>query len=157
MDLLLPGPSLAEWLLATLAGKKVALWTGPDAGRGLGGRAARTTTTMLRSRLGWVELAGASGLDALVVVATLDGVEPPADALAAVGGGGLLVELAHPPKVPLWRPSRWAARGELVRRASASRAGLWLGRGCFAVEQWAPIDAPRVLVTCGRVRAIPGA
>jgi hypothetical protein len=151
MDLLLPGPSLAEWLLATLADKKVALWTGPDAGRGLGGRAARQTTTALRQRLGWTGLAGASGLDALVVVATLGGAEPPEEALRAVNGGGLLVELAHPPKVSLWRPSRWAVRG-----ASASRATLWLGRGCFAVEQWAPIDAPRVLVTSGRVRAIPG-
>lgn len=156
MDLLLPGPSLAEWLLATLAGKKVALWTGADAGRGPGGRAARQTTAALRERLSWPSLAGASGLDALVVVAALGGAEPPEEALRAVNGGGLLIELAHPPKVSLWRPSQWAARGELVRRASASRATLWLGRGCFGVEQWAPIDAPRLLVTCGRVRAIPG-
>ncbi|MFY0537394.1 hypothetical protein [Nannocystis pusilla] len=35
--------------------------------------------------------------------------------------------------------------------------GVWLGHGCYAVEQWAPIDTPRLLVTCGRVRAIPGA
>ncbi|MFY0537393.1 hypothetical protein [Nannocystis pusilla] len=51
MDLLLPGPGLAEWLLAALSGKKVALWTGSDAGRGRGGRAARATTTALRDRL----------------------------------------------------------------------------------------------------------
>lgn len=157
MDLLLPGPSLAEWLLARFAGKKMALWTGPDAGRGRGGRAARATTTALRERLGWVELAAASGLDGLVVVAALGGAEPPAEALQAVRGGGFLVELAHPPVVPLWRLKRWAARGELVRRASEDRAALWLARGCYAVEQWAPIDAPRVLVTSGRVRAIPGA
>lgn len=157
MQSLLPGPPLAEWLLASFAGKKMALWTGPDAGRGRGGRAARATTAALRERLGWVEPAGASGLDGLVVVAALGGVEPPLAALPAVRGGGWLVELAHPPPVPLWRPSRWAARGELVRGASAARAGLWLGRGCYAVEQWAPIDTPRVLVTCGRVRAIPGA
>ncbi|MDC0718431.1 hypothetical protein [Nannocystis bainbridge] len=156
MDLLLPGPGLAEWLLAALGGKKVALWTGPDAGRGRGGRAARATTTALRQRLGWTELAGASGLDGLVVVVALGGAEPPEDALRAVQDGGALVELAHPPVVPLWRPSRWAARAELVRRASQARAGEWLGRGCFAVEQWAPIDTPRLLVTCGRVRAIPG-
>lgn len=157
MDLLLPGPGLAEWLLAALSGKKVALWTGSDAGRGRGGRAARATTTALRDRLGWVAPAGASGLEGLVVVMALGGVEPPADVLQAVQGGGVVIELAHPPVVPWWRPSRWAARAELVRRASESRAGVWLGRGCYAVEQWAPIDTPRLLVTCGRVRAIPGA
>ena len=36
------------------------------------------------------------------------------------------------------------------------RARAWLGLGVYAVEQWAPIDLPRVLVTCGRWRAIPG-
>lgn len=157
MDLLLPGPPLAEWLLATCAGKKMALWTGPDAGRGRAGRAARATVSALRERLEWIAAGETGGLDGLVVLAALGGAEAPEAVVAAVRAGGLVVELAHPPPVPLWRPTRWAARGALVRGASANRAGAWLSRGCFAVEQWAPLDVPRLLVTCGRVRAIPGA
>lgn len=157
MDLLLPGPPLAEWLLATFADKKMALWTGPDAGRGRAGRAARAMVHALRERLGWTEVEPGGGFDGLVVLVALGGAEAPREASLAVRPGGWVAELAHPPPVPLWRPGRWAARGELVRRASASRAGAWLGRGCFAVEQWAPVDMPRLLVTCGRVRAIPGA
>ena len=37
------------------------------------------------------------------------------------------------------------------------RARAWLEFGLYGVEQWAPVDLPRLLVTCGRRRAIPGA
>lgn len=155
MDLLLPGPPIAEWLLAAGAGKKMALWTGPDAGRGRAGRAARAIVHALRARLGWVEPGAVS--DGLVVVMALGGAEPPDAALTGVRTGGQVIELAHAPPVPLWRPGRWASRGELIRRAGELRAGAWLRRGCFAVEQWAPLDVPRLLVTAATVRAIPGA
>jgi len=42
-----------------------------------------------------------------------------------------------------------------VRMAAELRAQAWLGFGLYAVEQWAPVDLPRVLVTCGRRRATP--
>lgn len=112
----------------------------------------------LAERMGWGALTGGQGLDGLVVLTALGAAETlPEEALGSVRAGGHVVELAHLPPVQLWRPRRWAGRGALVRGASESRAGVWLGRGCFAVEQWAPIDMPRLLVTCGRVRAIPGA
>ncbi|HEY8376400.1 MAG TPA: hypothetical protein VIK91_07925 [Nannocystis sp.] len=154
MDLLLPGPPLAEWLLAVSADKKMALWTGPDAGRGRAGRAARTTVNALRAQLGWVDPGGAT--DGVVVVVALGGAEPPDAILSGVRAGGPVIELAHVPPVPLW-PGKWAARGELVRRASELRAGAMLRRGCFAVEQWVPLDVPRLLVTSARVRAISSA
>jgi hypothetical protein len=43
-----------------------------------------------------------------------------------------------------------------MRSAAELRARAWLEFGLYGVEQWAPVDLPRLLVTCGRRRAIPG-
>lgn len=158
MDLHLPGPPLAEWFVYTFGDAKMALWTGADTGRGRVGRVLRATVMALRGRLGWKPLAGQVGLDGLVVLTTLgEDSELPASALAAVRPGGWLVELGHPPAVAPWRPLQWVRRGRALRRASEVRARLWLDRGCYALEQWAPVDLPQALVTCARVRAIPAA
>src|SRR5690606_5626951 len=157
MDLLLPGPPLAEWLMAMFAGKKMSLWTGPGAGRGRPGRTARATVAAIAEQAGWQALAGAGGAGGGGGLPALGAAEElPEAGLGSVRAGGHVVELAHAPPVELWRPTRWARRGALVREAAASRAGLWLGRGCFALEQWRPVDMPRLLVTSGQVRAIPG-
>lgn len=158
MDLHLPGPPLAEWFVYTFGDAEMALWTGADTGRGRVGRVLRATVMALRGRLGWKPLAGQVGLDGLVVLTTLgEDSELPASALAAVRPGGWLVELGHPPAVAPWRPLQWVRRGRALRRASEVRARLWLDRGCYALEQWAPVDLPQALVTCARVRAIPAA
>lgn len=148
MDLYLPGPPLGLWLDARLGGADMALWSGDGV--------RRAALAGLRRRP-WRELAGARGLAGLVVVAALaERCGAPAEALAAVRPGGWVIELGVPPRVSLW-PGRWRARRRLMRRAAELRAGEWLARGCYALEQWAPVDAPRLLVTCGRVRAIPAA
>lgn len=159
MDLHLPGPPLAEWFVYNFADAKMAVWTGADAGRGRVGRVLRATLLALRGRLGWTTLApGQRGLDGLVVLTALgEGSDLPAAGLAAVRPGGWLIELGHPPAVSAWRPLQWVRRGRALRRASEVRAREWLGRGCHAIEQWAPVDLPQALVTCGRVRAIPSA
>jgi hypothetical protein len=43
-----------------------------------------------------------------------------------------------------------ASAREPLRTAAELRAQAWLGFGLYAVEQWAPVDLPRVLVTCGQ-------
>lgn len=154
MELHLPGPPLAEWLVYRFRDARMAFWSGPEAGRGRVGRALRATLQAVGGRLGWTAPEG-GGFDGLVVMTALaEGSDLPATALAAVRPGGWLVEAGHPPPVPLWRPSRWGSRARIVRRAAEIRAGVWLGRGCYEVELWAPVDLPRVLVTCARVRAV---
>lgn len=149
MDLYLPGPPLGLWLDERVGAGRMALWAGAGVSRGI--------AAALRRRRTWTELAGAQELAGLVVVAEIaEACEVPAAAQAAVRRGGWVIELGVPPRVSLW-PGRWRARRRLIRRAAELRAGEWLARGCYAIEQWAPVDTPRLLVTCGRVRAIPAA
>lgn len=159
LDVQLPGPPLAEWLVFALGKARVAVWSGPGAGRGASGRVVGATVGALGKRLAWSPLGPTDppgSLDGLVAVVALgEPAEPPA--LTALRPGGWVIELGHPPAAPLWRPRLWLRRRRALRGAAESRAGAWLARGCYAVEQWAPIDVPQALVTCGRVRAIPAA
>jgi len=139
VDQHLLGPPLERWLDDRLGAQELSLWVDPE---------IRTGTEELRGRR-W-----GSGRDGVVVVTEIvERCRVPAGVLASVRPGGWVIELGVPPRWS-WRPRRWWARRQLVRRAGELRAGDWLARGVYAVEQWTPADAPRRLVTCGRVRAI---
>ncbi len=94
-------------------------------------------------------LAGDTGPEAVRWLANLR------RSLALLTPGGAVVELAHPMRVRLWQLRRWLQRARAVGGAAEQRARVWLDFGLYAVEQWAPVDWPRVLVTKGSWR-IPG-
>jgi hypothetical protein len=151
----LPGPALGEWLVYALRadGAGVLAGTGCD-------RLVLARVVAVAAAEGWPVLGPGElrELGALVVVRALGGAEVEPEVARAVPGvrpGGWVVELGHPPALLRWRPWTWPGRTRLLRTAAELRAQAWLGLGLFAVEQWAPVDAPRVLVTCGRRRAIP--
>jgi hypothetical protein len=158
----LPGPVLAEWLVYTLRPLRTAVLRGPGTGGGTAG-ALRERVAAAASRHGWTEIDGGApraSHAALVVVTALGDAavsESVARACEVLQPGGQLIELAHPPAVRPWQVLRWLRRTRVMRSAAELRARAWLGLGLYAVEQWAPVDLPRVLVTCGRWRAIPGA
>ncbi len=160
----LPGPVLAEWLVHTLRPLRTAVLRGPGGGGGTAGAVRERVAAAVR-QYGWSELEGdgvalQASHAALVVVTALGDAavsEPVARACEVLQPGGLLIELAHPPAVRPWQVLRWLRRTRVMRSAAELRARAWLGLGLYAVEQWAPVDLPRVLVTCGRWRAIPGA
>lgn len=157
----LPGPVLAEWLLHRL-GPATAVRVGVAGKAGGTSGALRERVEAVALRQGWLRVdeqrAARGSMSALVVIAELgDAAVEPAVALAceAVRTGGLVIELAHPPVVRPWQVLRWLRRTRVMRSAAELRARAWLGLGLHAVEQWAPVDLPRVLVTCGVWRAIP--
>jgi len=159
----LPGPVLAEWLVHTLRPLRTAVLRGVEV-------SMRGTGAMLHERVaavaapyGWTTVDGATdmGIDfaALIVIKALgDAIVAPevARAVARVVPGGLVIELAHPPAVRAWQVLRWLRRTRVMLSAAELRARAWLEFGLHGVEQWAPVDLPRLLVTCGRRRAIPG-
>ena len=155
----LPGPVLAEWLVHALGGATAAVIGSTVGGRGGTRGALRERVDAAASRYGWSRGDAARGsLAALVVITELgDAAIEPAVALACEGvkPGGRVIELAHPPVVRPWQVLRWLRRTRVMRSAAELRARAWLGLGLHAVEQWAPVDLPRVLVTCGVWRAIP--
>jgi hypothetical protein len=110
---------------------------------------------------GWVSAKEAPEECAAAVVLQVLGTEvvsaDAADAASRVTPGGLVIELGHPPRLRPWQIWRWLRARRSPRPAAELRAQAWLGFGLYAVEQWAPVDLPRVLVTCGRRRAIPRA
>ncbi len=176
----LSGPVLAEWLVHSLRGRSTGLLVMAGPGRGGTGGALRERVDAAAQQHGWLRvevgvdagLAATSttsasvdagfargSLEALVVVTVLgDGAIAAVVAGACEGlrAGGLVIELGHPPVLRPWQMLRWLRRTRVMRSAAELRARAWLGLGVYAVEQWAPIDLPRVLVTCGRWRAIPG-
>lgn len=157
----LPGPVLAEWLVHTLRPLQAAVLVRPG-GKSGSGALLRARVTAAAEQCGWpvlAEEAAPAGLGALVVITALGDarVEPQlAAAIAAVRPGGLIVELAHPPSLRPWQVLQWLRRTRVMRSAAELRARAWLEFGLYALEQWAPVDLPRVLVTCGHRRAIPG-
>ncbi len=157
----LPGPVLAEWLVHALSPLRTAVLIGPGGTSG-SGALLRTRVKAAAAQCGWPVLAeGATpvGLTALVMISALGDarVEPAlVPAVEAMQPGGLVVELAHPPSLRPWQVLKWLRRTRVMRSAAELRARAWLGFGLYALEQWAPVDLPRVLVTCGRRRAIPG-
>ena len=158
----LPGPVLAEWLVHTLRPLRTAVMRGPG-GRSGSGAALRERVAVVASQYAWpvIEVGGAppDPVEALVVLSTLgDAQVDPAIAagVAQVQPGGMVAELAHPPSLRPWQVLQWLRRTRVMRSAAELRARAWLEHGLYAVEQWAPVDLPRVLVTCGRRRAIPG-
>lgn len=157
----LPGPVLAEWLAHALGGGSTGVFAGAAVRRGGTGGALRERVEAAGRRFEWSRVDGprvGRSLTALVVITELgDAAIEPAVALAceAVKPGGMVIELAHPPVVRPWQVLRWLRRTRVMRSAAELRARAWLGIGLFAVEQWAPVDLPRVLVTCGVWRAIP--
>lgn len=158
----LPGPVLAEWLVHALRSVRPAVVRGPGGGSG-SGAALRERVAAVARRYDWpvLELGAAlpGAIEGLVILTALGDarVDPAiAGAVAAVRPGGVVVELAHPPSLRPWQVLQWLRRTRVMRSAAELRARAWLGHGLYAVEQWAPVDLPRVLVTCGRRRAIPG-
>lgn len=156
----LPGPVLAEWLVHALRPLQAAVVVLPGGGSG-SGALLRARVAATAARCGWPVLTDGpapAGLGALVMITPLGDarVEPAlVPAIAAVQAGGLVVELAHPPSLRPWQVLQWLRRTRVMRSAAELRARAWLGFGLYALEQWAPVDLPRVLVTCGRRRAIP--
>lgn len=149
----LPGPPLGEWLLHVLKAQ-VAIVCGQGVRSELSGEVLG-----LAAGQGWVA-AGEGPFSALVVLQVLGGGEVTENVEGFAGRvvpGGLVIELAHPPTVRPWHVLRWLRAGRPLRTAAELRAHAWLEFGLYAVEQWAPVDLPRVLVTCGRRRAIPQA
>lgn len=155
----LPGPVLAEWLVHALGGAATAVIASAERGRGGTSGALRERVDAAASRYGWSRGGAARGsLAALVVITELgDAAIEPGVALACEGvkPGGRVIELAHPPVVRPWQVLRWLRRTRVMGSAAELRARAWLGIGLYAVEQWAPVDLPRVLVTSGVWRAIP--
>ncbi len=159
----LPGPVLAEWLVHTLGGVTTAVFAGAEVKVGGTSGALRERAFAAASRFGWSRvdercMPTPASLTALVVITELgDAAIGPAAAQACEGlrAGGMVIELAHPPVVRPWQVLRWLRRTRVMRSAAELRARAWLGLGLFAVEQWAPVDLPRVLVTSGVWRAIP--
>jgi hypothetical protein len=157
----LPGPVLAEWLVHALRPLQAAVRIGPG-GKSGSGALLRARVTAAAAQCGWPGLADGAvpaGLGALVMISTLgDARVDPAliPAVETIQPGGLLVELAHPPSLRPWQVLQWLRRTRVMRSAAELRARAWLGFGLYSLEQWAPVDLPRVLVTCGRRRAIPG-
>ena len=155
---------LDEWLVYTLRPLRTALLPGVGIAGGTGG-ALYERIGAVAERQGWTpvdgrgDATGAPFFEALIVIKALGdaAVEPViVRACEAVLPGGLIIELAHPPSVRPWQVLRWLRRTRVMRSAAELRARAWLGLGLYAVEQWAPVDLPRLLVTCGRWRAIPG-
>lgn len=154
---LLPGPPLDRWLGRTLQpAPRAGLWVVTGGGEGLVGRAARAA---IRGR-DLIALDDSDGrdlavLDALVVLAPL-GDDAAAPILDRLRPGGLLIELAHPPRRRLgeilwpW-PRRARQRWAVERRARA-----WALAGLHDLRQWAPLEPGGIVVTEGRRRAIPG-
>ncbi len=160
----LPGPVLAEWLGHTLRPLRTAVLRGVNVGSGTSGMLYERVE-VVADRYGWTaidgqgEVTGAPFYEALIVIKALgDATVEPAvvRACESVRAGGLVIELAYPPAVRPWQVLRWLRRTRVMRSAAELRARAWLGLGLYAVEQWAPVDLPRLLVTCGRWRAIPG-
>jgi hypothetical protein len=157
----LPGPVLAEWLVHALRPLRAAVLIRPG-GKSGSGALLRARVGAAAEQCGWPVLAEGvvpEGFGALVMITALGDarVEPAlAAAASAMRAGGLVVELAHPPSLRPWQVLQWLRRTRVMRSAAELRARAWLGFGLYALEQWAPVDLPRVLVTCGRRRAIPG-
>jgi len=151
---------LAEWLVHALRPLRAAVLMG-SGGKIGSGALLRAHVTAAAAQCGWPVLAeGAvpAGLGALVLISTLgDARVDPAlmPVVETVQSGGLVVELAHPPSLRPWQVLQWLRRTRVMRSAAELRARAWLGFGLYSLEQWAPVDLPRVLVTCGRRRAIP--
>lgn len=154
---LLPGPPLDRWLARALRPHpRVGLWSAAGGGEGIVGAGARAA---LRG-LDLVALDGSDGrdlavLDALVVLTPL-GDDAAAPHLDRLRPGGLLVELAHPPR---WRLGEllwpWPRRAR-QRWAVERRARAWALAGLHDLRQWAPLEPGGIVVTEGRRRAIPG-
>jgi hypothetical protein len=150
----LPGPPLDEWLVHALRETpRVAVVMG----RAVRSELAGPVLALARLR-GW----GGADEDASALVTTrvlgdVEIADEVARAAATVVAGGLVIELGHAPRLRPWQLWRrlWTRRAP--RGAAELRAQAWLGFGLYAVEQWAPVDMPQVLVTCGRRRAIPRA
>jgi hypothetical protein len=157
----LPGPVLAEWLVHALRPLRTAVLVLPG-GKSGSGALLRARVSATAEQCQWpmlTEEAVPRGLGALVLITALGDarVEPAlAAAVSAMQPGGLVVELAHPPSLRPWQVLQWLRRTRVMRSAAELRARAWLGFGLYSLEQWAPVDLPRVLVTCGRRRAIPG-
>lgn len=150
----LPGPPLGEWLLHVLRVRGVAIVCGRGVRSDLSGE-----VLTLAAAQGWVAASGEGPFAALVVLRVLGTEEVGAEAerfAEQVVPGGLVIELGHPPALRPWHIWK-LLRARPLRGAAELRAAAWLGFGLYGVEQWAPIDLPRVLVTCGRRRAIPRA
>lgn len=149
----LPGPPLGEWLLHVLKARVAIV-----CGRGVRSELAGEVLTLAAAQ-GWV--AGDDGPFAALVVLQVLGAGDVSEDVGGFAGrvvpGGLVIELGHPPTVRPWHVWRWLRAGRPLRTAAELRAQAWLGFGLYAVEQWAPVDLPRVLVTCGQRRAIPRA
>ncbi len=159
----LPGPVLAEWLIHTLRPLRTAVLRGPEVARAGTGKMLHERVAAVAAPYGWVTVDGHTdmGIDfaALIVIRALGdaAVDPEvAKAVARVQPGGLVIELAHPPAVRPWQVLKWLRRTRVMRSAAELRARAWLTFGLYTLEQWAPVDLPRLLVTCGRRRAIPG-
>lgn len=159
----LPGPVLAEWLVHTLRPLRTAVLRGPEVARGGTGAALHERVAALAAPYGWTTVDGHTDMGiefaALIVIRALgDAVVDASAARAAerVTPGGQIIELAHPPTVRPWQVLRWLRRTRVMRSAAELRARAWLSFGLYGVEQWTPVDLPRLLVTCGRRRAIPG-
>lgn len=150
----LPGPPLDEWLVHVLRdAPRVAVVIGRGVRAELGG-----PVLALAAARGW----GRSGdeVDALVATQALGDAEVAEEvgrAAATVAPGGLVIELGHAPGLRPWQffKQMLLRRRRGPRGAAELRAQAWLGFGLYAVEQWAPVDLPRVLVTSGRRRAMP--
>ena len=157
----LPGPVLAEWLVHALRPLHAAVMIGPG-GKSGSGALLRARVVAAAAQCRWpllAEGAAPAGLEALVIISALGDarVDPAlAPTVLALRPGALVVELAHPPSLRPWQVLQWLRRTRVMRSAAELRARAWLGFGLYALEQWAPVDLPRVLVTCGRQRAIPG-
>lgn len=148
----LPGPPLDEWLVHVLRGaSRVAVVMGREVRAELAG-----PVLALAAARGW----GGSGEDVAALVTTRvlgDAVvaEEVARAAGTVVAGGLVIELGHAPGLRPWQLWRRLRMRRGPRGAAELRAEAWLGFGLYAVEQWAPVDMPQVLVTSGRRRAVP--
>ncbi len=159
----LPGPVLAEWLVHALGPMRTAVLRGAGVVMAGTGAMLHERVAAVAAPYGWTTVDGNTdmGIDfaALIVIKALgDAIVAPEVARAAerVQAGGTIVELAHPPAVRPWQVLRWLRRTRVMRSAAELRARAWLEFGLYGVEQWAPVDLPRLLVTCGRRRAIPG-
>jgi len=146
----LAGPPLGEWLLHVLRAPVAIV-----CGRGVASEISGEVLTLAAAQK--LCEAGDGPFAALVVLQVL-GAEDVAEDVREFAGrvvpGGLVIEVGHPPGLRPWHLLRLLRRRP-VRMAAELRAQAWLGFGLYAVEQWAPVDLPRVLVTCGRRRATP--
>lgn len=145
----LPGPPLGEWLLHVLRARVAIV-----CGRGVRSELAGEVLSLAAAQ-GWCA-AGEGPFAALVTLQVLGSEEVAADVgqfAGRVAPGGLVIEVGHAPPIRPWQV--WRLWRRPLRAAAELRAQAWLGFGLYAVEQWAPVDLPHVLVTCGRHRTAP--